>query len=528
MKVYLNLSPKEYSMKFFKSMTFALALLAVGPALSEVIQILHTNDLHSYFQGTRGGMGGYAQLKVVVDSLKAEALAKGIPTIYLDGGDFGEGSSFYFSNQGVDSLRALDMLGVDVTVLGNHDFILGGTELRDQLRKAELKATILSANVKGKGRMGLANLMPSYKDFKFGDKKLRVFGLTTSEIHYQYPLRPLGYITSPHTAGIKMATKANRDRVDFTIALTHIGLEHDIRLVQRTRTIDLVVGGHSHIRLGKPELVKNLRGRLIPILQAGAHAGHIGAMIVDLKGKGEAELIDYRMIDITKDMPQDEDMKDFVETAYQNREAYFGRSWNEVIGHSDITLSGNFNGQDTQMRTCWSRHIARLTRKVANTDLGLQFDVFQGEQINAGPITFGDVVDNFPHFRRWGDQGWNVARARVSGFLLKSILNALANSEVAVQVTIDGVQSKDKSGRVVPYDPTVHTARTALIEGEELHNLRFYTVGLPSEVPYGIMKFLGIFGRLLLMNLDYLEDQSYWPLLENYVAENSPLQCLQD
>ncbi|WP_408096141.1 bifunctional metallophosphatase/5'-nucleotidase [Peredibacter sp. HCB2-198] len=515
-------------MKVLQTAALFLALGFSNSLFAKPLQIIHTNDLHSYFQGTRGGIGGYAQLKKVIDELRADAKAKGIPSLYLDGGDFGEGSSFYFSNQGVDSLRALDMLGVDITVLGNHDFILGGKELRNQIRDAKLKAKILSANLKGKRWMGLSNLMPDYVDYNLDGLKVRIFGLTTNEIHYMYPIRPLGWIANPHKTGVKQANKAVKDGVDFLIGLTHIGLEHDIKLVENTRTLDLVVGGHSHIRLGKPELTKNLNGRLIPILQAGAHSGYVGSMILDIKGKGEAEILDYKMINIFKDMPQDEIMKEFVGTAYMNREQYFGRNWDEVIGFSDITLSGNFNGQDSQTRTCWSRHIARLTREAAKTELGLQFDVFQGEQIPAGPITYGDIVDNFPHFRRWGDQGWNVARARISGFVLKQILNALARSEVALQVMIDGIKAQDKAGHEVPYDPTVHTAESAMINGEQIRNLRYYSIALPSEVPYGMEKLLNIFGRVILHQLDYLETKNYWPLLEEYIQKNSPIRCLKD
>lgn len=516
-------------MKLLKSIPLCLGLLVSTSAFSKVIQIIHTNDLHSYFQGTRGGIGGYAQLKTVIDELKQEATTKGIPSLYLDGGDFGEGSSFYFSNHGVDSLRALDLLGVDVTVLGNHDFILGGKQLRNQIREADLKAKMLSANLVGKRLMGLSKLLPAHVDYDFDGKKLRIFGLTTNEIHYMYPLRPLGFISNPHKAGIKQATKARRDNVDFTIALTHIGLENDIKLVEKSRTIDMVVGGHSHILLGRPQLIKNLEGRLIPIIQAGAHAGYVGAMTLDIQGDGQAEMLDYRMISIKKDMPQEKTMQEFVGEAYKKRESYFGRSWDEVIGHSEITLSGNYNGQDSQTRTCWSRHLARLTRKVAKTELGLQFDVFQGEEISPGPITYGDIVDNFPHFRAWGDQGWHVSRARVSGFLLKKILQMMANSEVALQVMIDGVEVQNKSGEgTVPYDPSIHTSNEAMVTGEQLSNLRFYTIAMPSEIPFGILKLGGVLGYGLLNNLRKVPNSYYWPLLEDYIRENSPLRCLKD
>lgn len=527
-RIIHNFSHKEPEMKFIKTLSVALALSASMNAFSKVVQIIHTNDLHSYFQGTRGGIGGYAQLKAKIDELKAEAASKGIPTFYLDAGDFGEGSSFYFSNHGVDSLRALDLLGVDVTVLGNHDFILGGKQLRNQMKEAGLKAKILSANLRGKRWMGLKKMMPDYVDYDLDGLKLRIFGLTTNEIHYMYPLRPLGHIANPHKAGVKQATKARKDKVDFTIALTHIGLEHDIRLVEKTRSVDMVVGGHSHIRLGRPQLTKNLDGRLIPIVQAGAHSGYVGSMILDIKGAGDAEMIDYRMIDIAKDMPQDPGMQKFVETAYNTRESYFGRSWKEVIGFSEIALSGNYNGQDTTPRTCWSRHIARLSRQVAKTELGLQFDVFQGEQIDPGPITFGDIVDNFPHFRKWGDKGWKVARSTVSGFVLKKILGILSNSELALQVMIDGITVQDKAGRTSQYDPKVHTANDAIINGEKLQSLRYYTIALPSEVPFGMLKLLNVFGLVILQDLREVKNGEYWPLLEDYIRTNSPLKCIED
>jgi 5'-nucleotidase len=516
-------------MKFSHLLLAASTLLFHFETSAKVIQILHTNDLHSYFQGTRGGIGGYAQLKKVLDELREDGERQGIPTLHFDGGDFGEGSSFYFSNHGVDSLRALDKLGVDVTVLGNHDFILGGGELKRQILESKLKAKMVSANTLGKSLMGLKNLLPNHVDYNIDGVKLRVFGLTTNEIHYMYPLRPLGFITDPHKAGIKQAEKAKKDGVDFTIALTHIGLEYDIGLVTKSRSIDMVIGGHSHILLPRPQMTRNLEGRQIPIVQAGAHSGHVGVMTVDIKSKGESEILDYRIVNVMKDMPQDEEMKKFVDEAYVKREKYFGRKWDEVVGYSEIPLSGNYNGRDTQGRTCWSRHMARLTRKVAKTDLGLQFDVFQGEQIDPGTITYGDIVDNFPHFRAWGDKGWKVARSTISGFVLKKILKFMAESEVSLQVMIDGVKVKDKStGNLVFWDPKVHSPEDAVINGDDLQNLRYYTIGLPWEVPYGMLKLANVLTFIILQDLRVIKNGDYWPLLENYIRTNSPLRCLED
>lgn len=516
-------------MKMFMFLSLGLLLSSTSLLHAKVIQIIHTNDLHSYFQGTRGGIGGYAQLKKVIDGLKSDAASKGIPSIYLDGGDFGEGSSFYFSNQGVDSLKALDILGVDVTVLGNHDFILGGKELKRQLIESKLKAKILSSNLIGKRWFGLSNLLPDYVDYQIEDLKIRIFGLTTNEIHYMYPLRPLGHIADPHRAGIKQAKMARAAGADFTIALTHIGLDKDILLVQKSRTIDMVVGGHTHIRLPRPQLTKNLEGKLIPIVQAGAHSGYVGSIIFDLQKGGEARLVDYKMINIYPDMPQDDEMKKFVSHAYDKRAKYFGRSWEEVIGLTEIPLSGSVNGQMGETRSCWARHMARVTRKVAKAELGLQFADFQGEQIEPGPVTYGDMIDNFPHFRKWNDKGWKISRAWVSGFVLKKILGAMANSELALQVTIDGVQAKDEMGRgMTRFDPRLHTPEEAFVGGENISSMRYYTLGIPSEVTFGTLKIMNVLGLVIFKELRNLPNSDYWSVLEDHIRKNSPIKCLED
>jgi 2',3'-cyclic-nucleotide 2'-phosphodiesterase (5'-nucleotidase family) len=507
-----------------------LNICFINVSLSKKLQILHTNDLHSYFAGTRGGIGGYAQLKLVVDQLKEKASEQGIPTLFLDAGDFGEGSSFHFSNQGVDSLRALDFLGVDVAVLGNHDYILGGKELSRQMTKAKLKTKILSSNLVGKSKMGLLKLMPDYADYNFGDMKVRIFGLSTNEIHFMYPLRPLGYISNYIKAGIKQAEKAKKDKIDFTIALTHIGVDADIKLVEKTSSINLVVGGHDHKLLKEPKMISNLVKNKIPVVQAGSHSGFIGSIIIDIKGNGKFDIVDYKMTDIAKDMPQDKVVEDFVNQAYQARELYFGRSWDEVIGFSEIPLSGNINGQTIQNRTCWSAHIAKLTKDVSKADLGVQVDNFNGEQIEPGPITFGDLVDNFSHLSRWDDnRGWHLSRAMVSGFLIKKVVEILTHSPISENFTFAGLQAKEKeTGRLVNFDTKKHSINDLHINGEKLQSLRNYSVGMPSEVPYGLNKMIGFFGYLVFNSVRTVPNSHYWEVVENYIKSNSPLRCLEN
>ncbi len=517
-------------MNALKTFTLLLALGMHESASAKLLQIIHTNDLHSYFNGTREGLGGYARLKTLITQLKADASAKNIKTLIIDAGDFGEGSSFYFSNHGVDSMRALDMLGIDVTILGNHDFILGGRELRRQLLESDLQAKILSANFKGKPLMGLQKLVPNFVDYDYEGMKIRIFGLTTPEIHFQYPIRPLGYISSSHNAGIRQAQKAQRNGVDFLIALTHIGLDRDMKLAGHSRSIDVIFGGHSHTRLERPHMIENLKGELVPVAQTGAHGVAVGSMLVDLHGEGDFTMIDYKLYDVNQTIAKDADVQNFVTQAEVNREKYFNRSWNEVIGFSEITLTGNRNGRNVDGKSCWSRHIARLTKTAAKAQLGLQFDIFQGEEIKPGPIRFGDIIDNFPHFNKWGDQGWNVARATIPGIILKKVIKALAAQDQVIEVTIDGLEALDKNTNMLVSFKMggVHTVDDARIEGEELSDLKFYSIAIPSEVPRGVGGLSPLIRNLLFSNLNYVDNTYYQPLLEEYIKKNSPLKCLAD
>lgn len=517
-------------MKLLNLFILGLSLGLTDSASAKLIQILHTNDLHSFFEGSRSGFGGYSRIKTLADQLKKDAADKGIPTLFVDGGDFGEGSSFYFSNHGVDALRALDLLGIDVTVLGNHDFILGGGELAQQLEDSKLNAHMLSANLKGKALMGLRHKIKPFVDYEIDGHTIRIFGLTTPEIHYQYPLLYEGFISPSHNMGIRMAEKAQRDGVDLLIGLTHIGLQKDTILVSHSRTIDMIFGGHSHTRLDQPRMVENLNGEIIPIFQTGAHGMAMGSLILDVLGDGEYKLIDYRLYDVSPEILENTDVKKFVDEAYVNRERYFNRQWDEVIGFSEIPLTGLYKGLVRNPRSCWSRIIARITRTTAETDLSLQFDIFQGEEIPAGPIRFGDLVDNFPHFRRWGDRGWNIHRAKISGLLLKQILKTLSSGDVPFDATIDGVETWDmEKNRLVPYiTGGVHLPENALVRGEKVENWKFYTIALPSEIPYAIGRMSLPIRELLLMQSEEVPNSAYWDLMEDYLAKNSPVKCIED
>jgi hypothetical protein len=210
------------------------------------------------------------------------------------------------------------------------------------------------------------------------------------------------------------------------------------------------------------------------------------------------------------DLEENETIKNFTHKAHDNREKYFNRSWEEVIGFSDITLTGNYNGVDRNQKSCWSNHLARITRLVGKADIGFQMDNFQGEEIAPGPIRFGDMVDNFPHFRKWGDKGWQITTARIPGFLLKLIVSFLNSPTTPFPLTIDGLEQTSEGTRVA---------------GLPIKLFKLYKIALPSELTFALLKTSSILANLVLLDVQPVKEGFYWPVLEKYIKENSPLRC---
>jgi 5'-nucleotidase len=191
---------------------------------ARLIRIIHTNDLHSYFTGYYTGLGGYAKVRTKIKEIREEAQMKGIEVIHLDAGDWGEGTSFYHSNQGVDSIRALQLLGVDVATIGNHDHMMGGKVLGQQIRKAGVKTKFTVANIKPTPSMDLRDVVSPFVDLERAGISVRIIGLTTAQAFFQYTMAP-GKILDPVTIGENQGRAAKKSGRELVIALTHIGME---------------------------------------------------------------------------------------------------------------------------------------------------------------------------------------------------------------------------------------------------------------------------------------------------------------
>src|SRR5690606_29812246 len=149
-------------------------------------------------------------------------------TLVVDGGDFTEGNLYYMADEGVRSFEMYDLVGYDVAVVGNHDYLMGTDKYDEAIARSNPKVRYVGANVKVEERFKhLKEKLEASAIIEYGDYKLAIMGLTTNEVVFRWRLYD-GKVSEPiKTAMLEEQKLRILKNVDGIIALTHIGLERD-------------------------------------------------------------------------------------------------------------------------------------------------------------------------------------------------------------------------------------------------------------------------------------------------------------
>lgn len=482
-----------------RHISFFLFLISLSPfAGARMIQIIHTNDLHSYFEGYNGsGAGGYARVLTKINELRAEAAAKGIEVLQLDAGDWGEGTMFYLADDGADSLKALEMLGVEVATIGNHDNLLGTDNLARQLRKANIKTKFTLANLDTKTEMG--DVVTPYVDVDRAGIKIRVIGLTTDENYFQYAVSP-GNVLAPVPVGEAEAKRAKSAGRELVIALTHLGQSKDDVLANNSTEIDVIIGGHTHTKLETVDWEKNLNGKQVPIVQAWAHGLAVGSLLLDVDETGNTKVVDYKLHKVDDSVTPDAGMLQFIAQSVPKKNDHLDHPWDEVIGETKTPISGYIGGKPVIRSSCWGHHMAKAARLATGAALGIHISQFEGMSKPAGPVTYGDIANSYPHIRKYGDQGWQIATVTMAATKLRVLLWWI--SRHGYGVSISGLGYKDMPDE---------------------NDKGVYRIAIPAEVALAIKTSMPGYGGYL-QGLRYT-DKYYWPVMTEYIRKNTPLSC---
>ncbi|MCC6278891.1 MAG: bifunctional metallophosphatase/5'-nucleotidase [Oligoflexia bacterium] len=404
---------------------FFISLIFFWPTFgrSEILQILHTNDLHSYWQDdeARTGRAGFSRIKAFMDLLEADGNQKGWHTVKLDAGDFSEGSINYLARQGDVSFELMHQMGFDAVTLGNHDYLTGPGDLKSKQHRRQTQLPLIAANIDDGDDLMVAPGLIIYR----GKLRIAVGGATTDSPLYKWALEP-AKITDPD--GPLENWLSLQRNADLRIALTHIGLPADRKLAKSTRYIDLIIGGHSHTVMDRPEYVLNDHRRLVPIVQTGAHGRFLGRLVLDIMAPGQYRILDYQVLKI----PTHEDlqMSLAVKSGLKDLQSLFPVALTTPISFSEKKYYTHYEGAPII-----GNLLADSIREATNSDVAYDSGQLYGELLPEGPITLYDSYELTPHVYDWNKSGWTLRTCTISGFSLKMIFQIGALSRTAMYVS---------------------------------------------------------------------------------------------
>jgi 5'-nucleotidase len=291
---------------FFALYSFPVELFAASGDYTK-ITILHTNDWHSRIEpfpsdgGPFAGMGGAAYRAELINSIRK----KEKNVLLLDAGDVFQGTPYFNFYGGELEFKLMSKMGYDACTLGNHDFDAGLDGLKKQLPNADFPFLISNYDFKD---TILKDSFQPYKIFEKDGIKIGVFGLG---IKLDGLVPPVLFGATVYNDPVESANKITKilkedEHCNMVICLSHLGLKYkngaisDETLAQRTKDIDLIIGGHTHTFMEAPASYKNLSGNETLVNQVGWAGINLGRFDFFFEKKSKAKWAKHHTVVVSK------------------------------------------------------------------------------------------------------------------------------------------------------------------------------------------------------------------------------------
>lgn len=275
-----------------KKLAYILVLLSTSFLSIEAgtpLVLLHTNDTHSQLEPYKSDdkynpdMAGIVRRAALFNQVRA----KEPNVLVVDAGDFVQGTPYFNLLKGKAEIKLMNKLGLDAITLGNHEFDNGVPFLTSMLRKARFKVVSSNYDV---SETTLQRYVRPWLIVRKG--KLRI-GIVSANIH------PSGLISAVNFRGVKYlepyetaektaAWLKEKKKCDLVVCLSHLGLDNkggapdDIRLAEKSKSIDVIIGGHTHTFMRNPAKKVNAVGDTVLINQVGKGGIYVGRLDLDV------------------------------------------------------------------------------------------------------------------------------------------------------------------------------------------------------------------------------------------------------
>ncbi|MBK9153400.1 MAG: 5'-nucleotidase C-terminal domain-containing protein [Chloracidobacterium sp.] len=389
----------------YKALIFLALVLtcwtAVAAQSGETVRltILHLNDTYQFTPVDGGKRGGLAR----VMTLKKDAVRENPHTIMTLGGDTLSPSVETRTYRGKQMIDAWNKVGLDYSVLGNHEFDVRTNELLDRIKESEFKW--LGSNVIDSRTGKTFADLPSLVVREFGGVKVGFFGLLLPETKETSSIEDHLQVTDYCKAGQDAVAKLRAAGANTIVAVTHMFMGQDKKLAQCAPGIDLILGGHEHTLLQS-----SANG--VPIFKMWADAREVGKfdLFIDKK-TGKVTSMDWKIIPVTDQIPEAPEFAPVVAKYKSLLDQLEIR-----VGATAVPLDALSHSVRTK-ETDIGNFIADAYRKAVDADIGFVNggSIRADLSYNPGPLTKRDVLSMLPFNNP-------IVKVEVTGKLLMEIL----------------------------------------------------------------------------------------------------------
>ncbi len=270
-------------MKLKYILLFSLLFIGLMVNAQKKIVILGTNDTHSRIEPipendkNYGGMGGIVAREAFIEGIRKQN--KNV--LLFDAGDFVQGTPYFNLFHGRVEAQAMNLMKYDAGTLGNHEFDYGLDTLKMIVRK--LNFPILNCNYDF-SKTVLKNDIKPYIILKRFGLKIGVLGVGVDPEGLIQKNKYEGMEFKPVISSVNFYAKILKEtkKCDLIVCLSHIGYNDDIKLAEQSKNVDIIIGGHSHTYMEKPDMRTNLDGKEVLIFQTGKSGAYVNKIDVEL------------------------------------------------------------------------------------------------------------------------------------------------------------------------------------------------------------------------------------------------------
>ena len=257
---------------------FKLTLLSTNDVHCRLASFRQTETLPNGVQQTRM-FGGAARQAGYANRVRAES---SWPVLLLDSGD-----TTYWWNamtnafHGLANIDAMNAMGYVAMEPGNHDFEWHYPATLSNLKASKFPWVCANLIYEKSGE----SFVQPYIIREYGGVRIAILGLITQSVNdtnYAYSAaRELGLRQLNPIEVARELVPELRKQADIVILLSHLGVYQDPELAKAVPGIDVILGGHSHVRLPTPTMISvgtptaTWTGT-VPMVAAGCYGGEMG------------------------------------------------------------------------------------------------------------------------------------------------------------------------------------------------------------------------------------------------------------